>query len=209
MFSLPPNVQLKALESEEWMSQWCFPSGLHSGLFLQVNFWQLQPLWKTVALLCSVSAHHGNVAEAFLRAVTAGESLPYWLLPCIPPEMINTICEGKKKKKKSSASNANTLQICGKWRVICRKYCFESATQEGPVIRLTLGYDSRTGWCPTRRAESKHSCFCALFSICVCLCVWNVYKKDENPPDFKHPAPRYLPLTTPIPIYPVGAEWGE
>lgn len=37
----------------EWMSQWCVPSGLHSGLFLKVNFWQLLPFEKSsVALFC-------------------------------------------------------------------------------------------------------------------------------------------------------------
>lgn len=38
VFELPQNVQLKALESEEWVSQRCVPPGLHACLFLQVNF---------------------------------------------------------------------------------------------------------------------------------------------------------------------------
>lgn len=39
--------------------------------------------------------------------------------------------------------------------------------------------------------------------------IWALECKDENLLDFKHTAPTYLPLTIPIPVYPVDAEWGE
>lgn len=73
-----------------------------------------------------VSAHHKNTTEGFLRALTAGELLACWLLPCIKLEMINMI----RKKKSVYASNFNAPQICGNRGVLYRKYCFESATQE-------------------------------------------------------------------------------
>lgn len=63
--------------------------------FLQANSWQLHPFKKRIIFLCFVFTRHKNVAACFLRAVTAGELLAYWLLPCIKLEVINMIW-GKK-----------------------------------------------------------------------------------------------------------------
>lgn len=73
------------------------------------------------------------------------------------------------------ASNATTPQTCGSRGVMYRKYCFQSATQEGTAIKLTLRRNSRTlpylvNDMPMRREDSKHPCFCDPFHVCVKMC---------------------------------------
>lgn len=100
------------------------------------------------------------------------------------------------------ASNATTPQTCGSRGVMYRKYCFQSATQEGTAIKLTLRRNSRTlpylvNDMPMRREDSKHPCFCDPFHVCV-KCVGA--EEPKNLLYFKHPAPSYLLLTMPIPV---------
>lgn len=134
MFELPQNVQLKALESEEWMSQWSVPPGLHSGLFLQVNFWQLHPFQKERCCFVLSSLVVKTLQKASLEPWQQGS--------CWHTDYTHALNWKWKIWYGGGgyACNANTPQICGSWGVIYRKYCFESATQAGTAIR----YNSRT-----------------------------------------------------------------
>lgn len=96
---------------------------------------------KRVVLLCFVFTCHENVAGGFLRAVTAGESLAYWLFPCIKLEIINMIWVGGEFMPLMLI--LLTSVVSGE-SDIYRKFCFESATQEGTIITLMLRCKSRT-----------------------------------------------------------------